>query len=128
MKTAPPAGRYDAFISHSHAADGKLAPALRQALHQFGKPLFKLRALNAFRERESSRRSRVNRPSFLDSRFLRRETQGLSAGRDEPAANRPGGLNPLDARSCPIPRQRWAYSPCSRLGKQAMKDNGFLVS
>ena len=30
--------RYDAFLSYSHAADGKLAPALQRALHRFAKP------------------------------------------------------------------------------------------
>jgi WD40 repeat protein len=44
---------YHAFISYSHAADGKLAPALQRALHRFGKPLFKLRALHVFRDKES---------------------------------------------------------------------------
>ncbi len=45
--------KYDAFISYSHAVDGKLAPALRQGLHRFIKPLFKLRALNVFRDQAS---------------------------------------------------------------------------
>ncbi len=40
----------DAFISYSHAADGKLAAALQQALHRFAKPLFKLRAIRVFRD------------------------------------------------------------------------------
>jgi hypothetical protein len=42
--------RYDAFISYSHAADGSLAPALRNGLHRLSKPFFKLRALNVFRD------------------------------------------------------------------------------
>lgn len=41
---------YDAFISYSHAADGKLAPALRFALHRFAKPWYKLRALSIFHD------------------------------------------------------------------------------
>ena len=36
---------YDAFISYSHAADGKLAPALQNALQRFAKPWYRLRAL-----------------------------------------------------------------------------------
>jgi hypothetical protein len=30
--------RYKAFISYSHAADNRLAPVLRTALHGFAKP------------------------------------------------------------------------------------------
>ena len=33
-----PAPRYDAFISYSHAADGQLAPALRNGLQRFATP------------------------------------------------------------------------------------------
>lgn len=42
---------YKAFISYSHAADGKLAPALQSALHKIGKPWFKLRAMRIFRDK-----------------------------------------------------------------------------
>jgi len=45
--------RYNAFISYSHAADGKLAPALQKSLHRFAKPLFSLRALRIFRDKTS---------------------------------------------------------------------------
>ena len=41
---------YNAFISYSHAADGRLAPALQSALQQFAKPWYKLRALRVFRD------------------------------------------------------------------------------
>ena len=44
---------YKAFISYSHAADGKLAPALQVALEQFAKPWYKLRHLNIFRDESS---------------------------------------------------------------------------
>jgi tetratricopeptide (TPR) repeat protein len=44
---------YDAFISYSHAADGRLAPALQSALQRFAKPWWKLRALNLFRDATS---------------------------------------------------------------------------
>lgn len=42
--------RYRAFISYSHAADGKLAPALHSALHRFARPWYRLRALRVFRD------------------------------------------------------------------------------
>jgi len=41
---------YNAFMSYSHAADGKLAPSLQHALHQFAKPWYRLRALRIFRD------------------------------------------------------------------------------
>ena len=44
---------YDAFISYSHAADGKLAPALQSALHRFAKPWYRLRAVRVFRDKTS---------------------------------------------------------------------------
>lgn len=44
---------YNAFISYSHAADGKLAPALVTALEKFAKPWYKLRNLNIFRDETS---------------------------------------------------------------------------
>jgi hypothetical protein len=36
---------YKAFISYSHSADDKLAPALQSALHRFAKPFYRLRAI-----------------------------------------------------------------------------------
>lgn len=44
---------YNAFISYSHAADGKLAPALEKALQRFGIPWWKKRVLNIFRDEAS---------------------------------------------------------------------------
>jgi WD40 repeat protein len=41
---------YAAFISYSRAVDSKLAPALRDALHSFAKPWYRLRALRVFRD------------------------------------------------------------------------------
>jgi WD40 repeat protein len=41
---------YKAFISYSHAADGKLAPALHSALHRFARPWYKPRAFRVFRD------------------------------------------------------------------------------
>jgi len=45
--------KYNAFISYSHAADGKVAPTLQSALEKFAKPWFKLRSLNVFRDEAS---------------------------------------------------------------------------
>lgn len=41
---------YKAFISYSHSADGKLAPAVQRGLHRFAKPWYRLRAMRAFRD------------------------------------------------------------------------------
>jgi WD40 repeat protein len=41
---------YKAFISYSHAADGKLAPALQAALERFAKPWHRMRAFRIFRD------------------------------------------------------------------------------
>ena len=51
-----PAGQaagYKAFISYSHAVDGKLAPALHGALHRFAKPWYRPRALRVFHDQTS---------------------------------------------------------------------------
>lgn len=44
---------YDAFISYSHAADGRLAPALQSVMHHFAKPWYRLRAVRIFRDQTS---------------------------------------------------------------------------
>lgn len=44
------APRYNAFISYSHAADGKLAPALQKALQALAKPWYRRRSLEVFRD------------------------------------------------------------------------------
>jgi WD40 repeat protein len=44
---------YAAFISYSHALDGKLAPALQSGLQRFAKPWYRLRALRVFRDEAS---------------------------------------------------------------------------
>lgn len=41
---------YKAFISYSHAGDGRLAPALEQGLHRFAKPWYRIRAMRIFRD------------------------------------------------------------------------------
>jgi WD40 repeat protein len=43
-------GRFDAFISYSHATDHELAPALQNALQVFAKPWYVRRALRLFRD------------------------------------------------------------------------------
>ncbi len=42
--------RYDGFISYSHAADGRLAPALQKALQKLAKPWYRRRSLEVFRD------------------------------------------------------------------------------
>lgn len=42
--------KYKAFISYSHAADGKLAPALQSGLHRFARPWYRMRAIRIFRD------------------------------------------------------------------------------
>jgi hypothetical protein len=41
---------YDAFVSYSHAADGRLAPALQAGLQSIGKSWYQRRALRVFRD------------------------------------------------------------------------------
>ena len=41
---------HDAFISYRQASDARLAAALERGLEQFAKPLFKLRAIDVFRD------------------------------------------------------------------------------
>ncbi|MGH9873574.1 MAG: TIR domain-containing protein [Pyrinomonadaceae bacterium] len=41
---------YQAFISYSHAADGRLAPSLQSGLHKIAKPFYRLRAMRIFRD------------------------------------------------------------------------------
>jgi WD40 repeat protein len=41
---------YDAFISYSHAGDGRLAPRLQSGLQRFAKPWWRLRGLRVFRD------------------------------------------------------------------------------
>jgi hypothetical protein len=48
---------YDAFISYSHAVDGKLAPSLQTALQRFAKPWYRLRAMRVFRDQTILRRA-----------------------------------------------------------------------
>jgi WD40 repeat protein len=41
---------YDAFISYSHGADGRMAPALQSGLQRLAKPWYRVRALRVFRD------------------------------------------------------------------------------
>lgn len=51
MTSSPGTFGYKAFISYSHAADGKLAPALQTGLERFAKPWHRLRAFRVFRDK-----------------------------------------------------------------------------
>jgi TIR domain len=44
---------YAAFVSYSHAVDGKLAPAVQAALQRFAKPWYRRRAIRVFRDQTS---------------------------------------------------------------------------
>ena len=46
-----PGMSFDGFISYSHAADGKLAPAVQRGLHRLAKPWHRRQALWIFRDR-----------------------------------------------------------------------------
>jgi hypothetical protein len=50
---ASPSSSYDAFVSYSHAADGRLAPALQAGLQSLAKPWYGRRALRVFRDKTS---------------------------------------------------------------------------
>ncbi len=41
---------FDAFMSYSHAADGRLAPQVQAGLQRFAKPWWRRRALRVFRD------------------------------------------------------------------------------
>jgi hypothetical protein len=41
---------YDAFISYSHTADGRLAPAVQSGLQRLARPWYRTRALRVFRD------------------------------------------------------------------------------
>ena len=48
---AHPSGfSYKAFLSYSHAADGRLAAFLQGALQRFAKPWYRRRAIRVFRD------------------------------------------------------------------------------
>ena len=53
VKLEQGAWRYHAFISYSHAADGKLAPSLQSGLTRFARPWNRLRAARIFRDNTS---------------------------------------------------------------------------
>ena len=52
LAAEPAAGdpTYDAFISYSHTADRRLAPALRDGLHHFAKPWYRRRNMRVFQD------------------------------------------------------------------------------
>lgn len=45
--------RYASFMSYSHAADGRLAPALQRALQRLGKPWYRRPSIRVFRDETS---------------------------------------------------------------------------
>jgi hypothetical protein len=47
----PRTPRFKAFLSYSHAADGKLAPAVQLALHRIARPWYRLRSMWIFRDK-----------------------------------------------------------------------------
>ena len=51
--TATSSPEFDAFVSYTHAADGRLAPALQHALQTMAKPWYRRRALRIFRDQTS---------------------------------------------------------------------------
>ena len=44
---------YRAFLSYSHALDGRLTPAVQSGLQRFGKPWYRIRAFKIFRDQTS---------------------------------------------------------------------------
>jgi WD40 repeat protein len=48
-----PRPTYDAFISYSHGADNRLAPALRDGLQKLAKPWWRRRAMNVFHDKSN---------------------------------------------------------------------------
>src|SRR6476469_5313769 len=50
MSTTGAAVSFNGFISYSHAADGRLAPAIQQGLQRLAKPWHQRRALTIFRD------------------------------------------------------------------------------
>jgi WD40 repeat protein len=53
VAAATPSSSYDAFVSYSHAADNRLAPALQAGLQSLAKPWYRRRALRVFRDKTS---------------------------------------------------------------------------
>ena len=58
----PGAREYDAFVSYSHAADGRLAPALQRGLQSLAKPWYRRRALRVFRRGTARADARITIP------------------------------------------------------------------
>ena len=50
LATLPSGMSHDAFISYSHAADGRIAPAVERGLQRLAKPWNRLRAVSVFRD------------------------------------------------------------------------------
>ncbi|UCD82371.1 MAG: TIR domain-containing protein [Desulfobacterales bacterium] len=92
--------KYKAFISYSHAADGKLAPELERGLKRFAKPWYRLRAMRVFRDQtglaltpelwptilkaleDSENFVVLASPKAAESRWVRKEIEHWHANRD----------------------------------------------
>jgi WD40 repeat protein len=53
MSSVEPRFSFAAFLSYSHAADDKLAPAIQSALHRLAKPWYRMRSVRVFRDKTS---------------------------------------------------------------------------
>lgn len=62
-----PEHTYKAFISYSHAADGRLAPAVQSAIQKFGKPWYRLRSVRLFRDKTSLSATPELWPSIVEA-------------------------------------------------------------
>ncbi|WP_165253119.1 TIR domain-containing protein [Paludisphaera soli] len=84
MAQPQPTYPYKAFLSYSHATDGRLAPALQSALHSFAKPWYRLRAVRVFRDKTNLSANPAVWPAILQalqqSEFLLLMASWASAG------------------------------------------------
>lgn len=81
--------RFAAFVSYSRAADGKLAPALQDALQRFAKPWNRQRALRVFRD-DASLSANPGLWSSIQSALDRSEFFVLLASPEAAMSTRPG--------------------------------------
>jgi WD40 repeat protein len=64
MRSTQTPSTYRAFISYSHAVDGKLAPEIQNSLRAFAKPWYALRSIKVFRDTTSLSASPALWPSI----------------------------------------------------------------
>src|SRR4051812_12918852 len=108
--------RFDAFVSYSHTADGKLGPSLRDGLHDFNRPWLRPRQLRVFCDTRSLSSSPdlwksivealdssahlilLASPESARAPWVRREVgHWVSAGRPPPLIILTGGMITWDA-------------------------------